>query len=204
MTTLFFGHWWQELNSTEQVFWGISLIFSVLFIIQFVVSLLGLDFDHDADFEVGGSSAVDGGYTLDADFTLLSVRSIIAFFTFFGWTGVIALRSGASTLVALGFASAAGFVAMFIVGYMLYLFSKLNEDGNIDINEALFQVGEVYLAIPSEEKGHGKVHVKIQGSLREMDAVTKGAPLPTGAPIRIVEILNNNLLLVEPAENYLQ
>jgi len=204
MTTLFFGHWWQELSNTEQGFWGISLIFSVLFVIQFVVSLLGLDFDHDTDFDVSSDGAADGGYTLDSDFTLLSVRSIIAFFTFFGWTGVIALNNGASTLVALGFASAAGFAAMFIVGYMLYLFSKLNEEGNLDMNEALFMVGEVYLAIPSEKKGHGKVHIKIQGSLREMDAVTEGAPLPTGAPIRIIEILNDNLLLVEPAENYLQ
>jgi len=204
MTSLFFGQWWQELSNTLQVFWGIALIFSVLFIIQFVVSLLGLDFDHDADVEIQTDTDIDSGYSLDSDFTLLSVRSIIAFFTFFGWTGIIAINNGSSTLVALGMASVAGFAAMFIVGYMIYLFSKLSQEGNIDINEALFNTGEVYLAIPSNRAGHGKVHVKIQGSLREMDAITEGAPIPTGAPIRVVEILQDNLLLVEPAENYLQ
>lgn len=202
MISLFFGQWWQELSNTLQIFWGIALIFSVLFVIQFVVSLLGLDFDHDADIDVDAHP--DTGFSLDADFTLLSVRSIIAFFTFFGWTGIIALNNGASTFIALGFASIAGFAAMFIVGYMIYLFSKLSQEGNVDINDALFNTGEVYLAIPSNRAGHGKVHVKIQGSLREMDAITEGAPIPTGAPIRVVEVLQDDLLLVELAENYLK
>ena len=203
MTSLFFGQWWYELSNTQQVFWGIALIFSVLFVIQFVLSLIGLDFDHDADFDVSTETDVDSGYSLDADFTLLSVRSIIAFFTFFGWTGVIALNNGASTVMALGMASAAGFAAMLVVGYMIYLFSKLSQEGNLDMNEALFNTGEVYLAIPSKKEGYGKVHIKIKGSLREMDAVTEGEPLPTGASVRIIEVLNDNLLLVEPAENYL-
>ncbi len=203
MTTLFFGQWWQELTNTEQVFWGIALIFSVLFVIQFVLSLIGLDFDHDADLDMSTDSDSSSAYSLDTDFTLLSVRSIIAFFTFFGWAGVIALNNGASTLVALGLASISGFSAMFVVGYMLYIFSKLSQAGNVDINEALFNTGEVYLNIPSNREGLGKVHLKIQGSLREMDAVTEGQTIPTGASVRVVEILHDNLLLVEPSENYL-
>ncbi len=202
MTTLFFGQWWQELTNTEQVFWGIALIFSVLFVIQFVLSLIGLDFDHDADFDMS-TDTDSGGYSVDADFTILSVRSIIAFFTFFGWAGVISLNNGASTLAALGLASVSGFSAMLVVGYMLYLFSKLSQSGNIDINEALFNTGEVYLNIPSNREGQGKVHLKIRGSLREVDAVTEGQTIPTGASVRVVEVLHDNLLLVEPSENYL-
>ncbi len=201
MIILFFGEWWQDLSSPQQMFWGIALIFSVLFVIQFVVSLIGLDFDHDVDVDT--SADADHGYQLDSDFTLLSVRSIIAFFTFFGWTGVIALNNGASTWVALGFAGAAGLAAMFVVGYMIYLFSKLSQEGNVDMNEALFNTGEVYLAIPSNRQGQGKIHVKVQGSLREMDAVTEGNRLPTGSEVRVVEILNDQLLLVEPVEQYL-
>ncbi len=203
MVTLFFGEWWQALSNTQQIFWGISLIFSVLFVIQFVLSLVGLDLDHDADLDFDTSSDVDHGYQLDTDFTLLSVRSIIAFFTFFGWTGVIALNNGASTLVALSFASIAGLAAMSIVGYMMYLFSKLSQVGNVNINDALFNTGEVYLSIPSNRNGQGKVHVRIKGSLREMDAVTEGDSLPTGSSVRIVEILNDQLLLVEPVNEFL-
>ncbi|MEO1624230.1 MAG: hypothetical protein AAFV25_03660, partial [Bacteroidota bacterium] len=200
---LFFGQWWSELDGVQQVFWGIALIFSVLFVIQFVLSLVGLDFDGDADGDFSGHADVDTGYSLDADFTLLSVRSIIAFFTFFGWTGVIVLNGGHGTWAALGFASIAGMAAMFIVGYLMYLFSKLTQEGNVDIKEALYNTGEVYLTIPANRGGYGKIHVKVSGSYQELDAVTSGDALPTGSSIRIVEILDDNLLLVEQAKDYL-
>ena len=200
---MFSGDWWSSLNGIQQLFWGISIVFSVLFIIQFVLSLIGLDFDGDADVDVHADIDDGHSYQLDADFTLLSVRGIIAFFTFFGWTGVLVLNAGGSTLMALGFASLSGLAAMLIVGYMIYMFSKLTQAGNTDIQEALFQTGEVYLTIPAEKNGYGKIHLKIQGSLKEMDAITEGQTLLTGAPIKVIEVLDDNLLLVEPAISYL-
>ena len=41
--------------------------------------------------------------------------------------------------------------------------------------------------------------------MREMDAITKeGMNIPTGADIRVVEVLDNNILLVEPINNLLE
>ncbi len=202
MTVLVLGDWWSELSGAQQIFWGISIVFSVLFLIQFVLSLIGLDFDGDADIDVHAEA--DTGYHLDPDFTLLSVRSIIAFFTFFGWTGVLVLNRGGSTLAALGFASLAGFAAMSIVGYMLYVFSKLTQEGNLDLNEAVLQTGEVYLRIPANRNGLGKVHINVKGSLREMDAVTEGEALATGSRIRIIKLLDKNVMLVEPVREFLE
>ena len=73
----------------------------------------------------------------------------------------------------------------------------------MDISEALYNTGEVYIPIPSNKKGQGKIHITIQGSIREMDAVTVGGQLPTGSTVRVVEILNNDLLVVEPIERLL-
>lgn len=204
MLLLVFGDWWSTLNGTQQMFWGISIIFSVLFIIQFVLSLIGLDFEGDSDFDVSTDSDTEGGYGLDPSFTLFSVRSIIAFFTFFGWTGVLALNAGLGTTMAVICASTSGFLAMVIVGYMMYLFSKLGESGNVDLNEALFQTGEVYLTIPAGKRSVGKIHINIQGVMKEMDAITEGRTLSTGAMIRVVEIVDENLLLVEPVETFLE
>ncbi|HFC00530.1 MAG TPA: hypothetical protein ENJ53_06970 [Phaeodactylibacter sp.] len=204
MLLLVFGDWWSTLNGAEQAFWGISIVFSVLFVIQFVLSLIGLDFDHDVDFDVSADTDVGGDYSLDPSFSLFSVRSIIAFFTFFGWTGVLALNANLGTMTAVIMASASGLLAMSIVGYMMYAFSKLGESGTTDINEALFQSGEVYLTIPEGKRGQGKIHIKIHGSLREVDAITEGKTLPTGATIRVVEVLDDRLLLVEPVETFLE
>ncbi|MEM9819653.1 MAG: hypothetical protein AAF985_01220 [Bacteroidota bacterium] len=192
------GDWWESLSNTQQVFWAISIIFSVLFIIQFVLSLVG--FDGDVDFETDVDS---DGVQLDTDFTLFSVRSIIAFFTFFGWTGVLVLNSGGGTWAAIGFATLSGFIAMLIVGYMMYLFSKMSESGTFRTKSALHNTGEVYLKIPSAKSGYGKIHMKIKGAVKEMDAVTEGDALPTGASVRVIEVLDDNLLLVEPIKELL-
>ena len=196
MLLLTFGSWWSALAGIQQVFWAIAIVFSVLFVIQFVFSLIGLDMDADLDVSADG---LDAGASLEADFSVFSSRGIIAFFTFFGWTGVLMLNAGGTTLSSVIAASIAGAIAMFIVGYMMWQFTKLNQDGNIDINNAIFNTGEVYLTIPAKDGGQGKVHINIEGSLKELDAITEnGESLPTGSFIRVIEVIDNQILLVEP------
>jgi len=198
MLLLTFGSWWSALEGIQQVFWAIAIVFSVLFVIQFVFSLIGLDMDADVDIDVS-ADGLDAGASLEADFSVFSSRGIIAFFTFFGWTGVLMLNAGGTTLSSIIAASVAGAIAMFIVGYMMYQFTKLNQEGNTDINNAIFNTGEVYLTIPAKDGGQGKVHINIEGSLKELDAITEnGESLPTGSFIRVVEVINNQILLVEP------
>ena len=173
-----------------------AIVFSVLFVIQFGLSLFGLDFEADGDLDAATST----DYSLDPSFTLLSVRSIIAFFTFFGWVGVLALQRDYSTTWVLISAIAAGFAAMGLVAYLMYFFSRLAEDGNADIQDLIYKNGTVYLTIPERRKGRGKVHVTLGNSLREMDAVTEGESLGNGKSVKIIEIVEDNVLVVEPIE----
>jgi len=198
MITITLLSWWGELSNIQQIFWGISIVFSVLFVIQFVLSIIGIDFDADAEADMGDVDGVDG---LDADFALLSVRSVIAFFTFFGWTGVVALGGGVGAVMAILLASSAGFVAMLVVAYIFYLFIKLQSSGTLNLDNAIGGTGEVYLIIPGDKGGIGKVQMKVQGSLRELDAITIGEAIPTGAPIQVIDVLENGMLLVEPADS---
>jgi hypothetical protein len=113
------NQWWEGLSSAHQVFWFIAIIFSVLFLIQFILLLIGCDTDSGSLDHPG-----DVG-SFDHEFSALSVRSIIAFFTFFGWTGVLAIRNDFSVWLAVLFASLTGLAAMFLVSYMIYKFSQL-------------------------------------------------------------------------------
>ncbi len=184
--------WWEGLSGAGQAFWGISIVFSVLFVIQFVLSLIGVDFDLDMD----GDTDTDFG--MDADFSLFSIRSIIAFFTFFGWTGVLMLDAGFGVWMAVAGASTSGFLAMVIVGYMMYKFTQFDESGTFNPNSAINHTGEVYLFIPAAKTGYGKIHLKLKGALKEMDAVTdETLEIPTGAKVKVVEVLDDNLLLVK-------
>ncbi len=184
--------WWEGLTGAGQAFWGISIVFSVLFVIQFVLSLIGVDFDLDMDGDV------DTDFGMDADFSLFSIRSIIAFFTFFGWTGVLMLDAGFGVWAAMITATISGFLAMAIVGYMMYKFTQFDESGTFNPNSAINHTGEVYLFIPAAKSGYGKIHLKLKGALKEMDAVTdEGLEIPTGTKVKVVEVLDDNLLLVE-------
>lgn len=185
------NEWWQALSSAHQVFWFIAVVFSVLFLIQFIFLLIGLDhdaggFDHDGD---AGS--------FDHEFSALSVRSIIAFFTFFGWTGVMALGNNLNVWLAVLLASLAGMAAMFVVAYMIYKFSQLEQSGTLNLYNALDKAGEVYLTIPAQEKGVGKVHLLVEGRIREIDAITQGESLKTGTPVKVIDIVDGNILKVE-------
>jgi len=191
---MFSGEWWETLSNAEQIFWAIAIVFSVLFVIQFVLTLIGVDFDTDADVH---ADVTGGDYSLEADFTLLSVRSIIAFFTFFGWTGVMMLKAGSGIWITLGSATGAGFLAMLVVGYVMFVFARLTQVGNASLEDAVYSRGQVYLSIPAGKTGHGKVHITLNGSLREVDAVTEGDTLPTGSEVKVIDILSENLLLVE-------
>jgi len=188
--------WWNALSTIDQIFWGIAVIFTVLFLIQFVLSLFGLDFDTDADMDMN----LDHDYSLDPSFALLSVRSLIAFCTFFGWAGVLALGKGFSSTWVILIAAGSGFAAMILVAYLMYFFSRLSETGTADLNEIIYKNGTVYLTIPGRRKGVGKVHVTIKNSLHELDAVTEGDDLENGQTVKIVEILDNDVLVVEPIE----
>lgn len=199
---LVLGEWWAALGSIEKVFWGISIVFSVLFFIQFVLSLIGLDFETDTDFDVD----TDTGFSPDASFTVLSVRSFIAFFTFFGWTGVSVLSNGGSGIWAFGMGSIAGFAAMLVVGYIMYLFARLQDDGSVfNAYEAIDEIGTVYLRIPAVQQGIGKVQIKLQGSIKEVDAVTRdGEQIPTGASIKVIDVIDEKILVVEAIDKYLK
>ncbi|MEL6988867.1 MAG: hypothetical protein AAGK97_13730, partial [Bacteroidota bacterium] len=59
--------WWTSLTTPQQIYWGISIVSSVLFTIQFILSLIGLDADADVDFDI--EMDTDGVPSFDADFT---------------------------------------------------------------------------------------------------------------------------------------
>ena len=186
------NQWWDALSSPHQVFWFIAIIFSVLFFIQFILLLIGFDSDSDTSFDHGGHLG-----SMEHEFSALSARSIIAFFTFFGWTGVLAMGNQLSVWISVALATGVGLTAMFIVAYLMYKFAQLEQSGTLNFYHALDQHGEVYLPIPAHQVGKGKIHLKIDGTVREMDAITEGELLKTGAHVKVIEIMDDNTLKVE-------
>ncbi len=179
--------WWEALSSAEQIYWGIAIVASAIFIIQTTLTLIGLD--SDVDFDVDD---------LDTGFSVFSVRSVIAFFVFFGWGGVAALASGLRPPQALMIAFLIGFLAMVAIAYVFFKLLQLQESGTVDVKSAISREAEVYLTIPGHKEGIGKIHVDVEGKMMEFDAVTADSTILTGSIVRVKNVDRENVMLVEP------
>lgn len=184
--------WWQALASIEKIFWGIALFFSFLFLLQVVLSFVTGDSEGsvgDADEYISG----DAG----AGHQFFTIKNLIAFFTIFGWTGVACLKGEMSKGAAIAIAVLAGSVVVLIMAFLFKSMSKLKQSGTLQIKNAVGLIAETYLFIPPKRGGFGKVHVKVQGSLHELQAITDDEEqISTGKLVKITDVINDAVLLV--------
>jgi len=162
-----------------------ALIGGGLLVLQLLLTLLGGDSDVDGEVDVG------------ADGPGLSFRTAVAFLTFFGLGGMISVRSGFSPLVSLGLACLAGATAFWLVGLAMYQVSRLRSSGNVDIANAVGVEGKVYLTVPAERSGEGRVTVPIQGRTMQFKAVTRGPEIKTGGLCKVLSVHAGDTLEVE-------
>ena len=187
--------WWQGMEVFERILWAIALLFSLLFLLQTILSLFGGDGGEDYDAVGDTDEFVDSDHGIGYQF--FTIKNMIAFFTLFGWTGIAAYNSGLGKGMSVILAIVAGCAMVLIMAFLLKNVGKLKESGTMQIKNALNQTGNVYLFIPAARKGKGKVHVKIQGSLHELDAITDDiTDIATGSIIKVTGIIDEGILLV--------
>lgn len=186
--------WWTSLSTAMQVLWAITLSASLIFVIQTVMTFLGLG-DHDADFDLDTS---DGSFDADPSMNLLTFRNLVNFCLGFGWTAVLMHEKIQSNALLIIVSVIVGILLVTVVMWIFKWLSGMQQTGNIDVHKsAVGCEGKVYLTIPGERKGEGKVQITINNAVREYDAVTDGETIPTGKVIKVTEVINDYTLLVE-------
>ena len=184
--------WFYGLDTFQKIYWITALVGSVIFVIMMILTLVGGDADDlgDVDAEVDGDMGID--------FQFLTLKNLIAFFTIFGWSGLAFMDAGWSRpMVVLG-SVICGLLMMLIMASLFYYLSKLTHSGTLNIKNAMHAVGEVYLTIGAKRSGIGKVHIRVQGALRELDALTdEPKDLDTGSVIKVKDITDNGIVIVE-------
>ena len=186
--------WRTSLSTAMQVLWAITLSASLIFVIQTVMTFLGLG-DHDADFDLDTS---DGSFDADPSMNLLTFRNLVNFCMGFGWTAVLMHEKIQSNALLIIVSVIVGILLVTVVMWIFKWLSGMQQTGNIDVHKsAVGCEGKVYLTIPGERKGEGKVQITINNAVREYDAVTDGETIPTGKAIKVTEVINDYTLLVE-------
>lgn len=204
--------WWNSLSTMMKILWAITLSASLVFVIQSIMTFLGADsgsdFDTDtdapgtdvADLTTDGVDAADAGH--GTGLGLLTFRNFVNFIIGFGWSAILLKDAIPSTTLLLIIAIAVGVALVFLVMTLFRWLGSMQQSGNINVfKSAVGCEGKVYLAIPGQRSGTGKVQITINESVREYDAVTDGPTLPTGAAIRVVEAVGSETVLVEAIES---
>ena len=186
--------WWSSLGLFMQSVWCITLFASLVFIIQTIMTFVGMDADGgmDVDLSTDMPGNSDGG-----PFQLFTFRNFINFLLGFGWSIISFQGAIENQFVLILLAAAIGVLLVIAVMALFRFMSKMEQSGTIQMANAVGCKGNVYLKIPADKRGEGKVQISVQGAIREFDAITLGEELETGAPIKVVEVVNDSTLLVE-------
>jgi hypothetical protein len=188
---------------------------------QFAMTLLGLaDVDDiDVPHDVGhGFDAHAGGHDVGRDagadhahdhhhgstwfFGVITFRTVVAALTFFGLSGMAARSCPQfhdSVLLTFVIALGVGLCAMYGVHWMMQGLHRLKAEGTVQINRAVGHTGSVYLRVPGQRSGAGKVTLSLQNRTVEYQAMTNQDELPTGAKVVVVGVIGPDTVEVEPA-----
>ncbi len=202
--------WWNSLSLVAQIFYCIAVPSTLVLIVQTILMFIGMSEEADADgadADVSDDVDVDGnedvGFDEDLDpngfdgLRIFTVRGVIAFLVIFGWVGALLESMNVALWINIPVSSVCGFAMMVLLAFIFKAIMNLRSDGTIDIRNAVGTAGKVHLTIPPARMGEGKVHILLQGSYVERDAVTdEPDPIPTGSEVVVVRVSGETTLVV--------
>lgn len=183
--------WFSNLEFLAKIYWLIATIGSLVFTIVIILAFTGGDADEfdDIDSEIDADTGIG--------FQFITFKNLVGFFTIFGWTGIGCLEAGLSNPLSIAISFVCGLIMMTIMAAMFYFMGKLTDSGTLKYKNAINAIGEVYLTIGANRARMGKVSVRIQGSLRELDALTDSfTDLKSGTIIKVIDVTANGILIV--------
>jgi hypothetical protein len=181
-----------QLEPLLRTFWYVAIPSSLIFLLQTIMTFAG---GHHGDGLDGSFDSHDGGHDGDG-FQIFSFRNLINFLLGFSWTGISlnATIGNNYALIAVAVLVGVGFVWMFF--FMIKQLQRLSEDNTFKLEETIGKAAEVYLKIPANRQGRGKVLVSVKGSTHELEAMTDGPEIPSGGKGKVVAIDQDTRCLI--------
>ena len=183
--------WFTALTVFEKVYWIVAVIGSIFLLFLVFTTLLGGDVEDAGDVDAD----------IDADtgigFQFLSFKNLIGFFTIFGWSGIACLDNGLATGITIVISVICGLLMMLAMATLFYYLGKMQSSGTLQLKNAVDQIGEVYLTIGAKRSRIGKVSVNVQGTLRELQALTdEDHDLVQGNVVKVKDVTDTGILIV--------
>ncbi len=213
------SNWWGSLDIFTQALYCVAIPSTLILVIQSVLIIIGLT-DGAPDINVSDTSGLDGldcdcagcdpGDALDASgnefinpadagaLHLFTFQGIVTFLCVFAWSGILTYIGCGLIPVALIVGFILGGGAMYGVAKIIQLMGRLAESGNIVAKTYLGETGTVYIPIPANGTGTGKVNISLGERYVEFTAITEEKnELKSGETVRVTDIRSESILVVE-------
>ena len=188
----------------SKIYFGIALFSTLVLLIQLFLSIFGFGdgADFDTDVDLGVDASAHHGLSGIGGITYFSVSSITAFLSFFGWVGFFFARDGLWAIPTFFLSFIAGLVALLAVAFLLHFVQGMASSGNVKIDDAIGELGTVYLKIPKGKNQSGAVNVNVHETLKEYRAVSEdGHEISTGTRVKVTGTMDSRTLIVKPVES---
>ena len=179
-----------DVTGVDMLFAASALVGGILFVLYFFLLMIG----GIATDIFDGMFGIDVDMGADASFKALTFQGIMAFLMFFGLAGLYVSKSGGGPSPAILAGAIAGGASMYATGKLFELFVNLQQDGTVDLPEAIGSKGQVYLRIAAD--GVGQVTVEVNEAQRTYNAKSEdGAEIGTGDFIEVVDTIGEVLVV---------
>jgi hypothetical protein len=198
---MLFNYWHQNMLSLLQTFndliekdsafWFCALSGSGLFVIQFMLNLLGGDAQDNTS---------EGGGEIDSSkFKWMSKQALTGFLMMFGWVGLTCRKEFNLSLMATSVtAFAGGTFSAFITNFIFRSAKKLRSSGTVfRLEDAIGKEAVVYQRIPKE--GVGKISLSLYNLTYELDAISSHLEeISSFTQVRILKTADEKTVIVVP------
>ena len=191
--------WFSNLDFLAKIYWLIAIVGSFIFIIVMIMAFVGGDADdiEDIDSEIDADAGIG--------FQFITFKNLVGFFTIFGWSGIACIDAGLPMSITIIISIISGLVMMTIMAALFYFMMKLSDSGTLKYKNAIGAIGEVYLTIGADRTKMGKVSVRVQGAVRELEALTDSfTELKSGTIIKVVDVTENGILIVDQTKKAIE
>lgn len=179
--------WLKSLSGLEVAYFIVACIGTLALLIQIIMMIVGAGGDGDIDLDTDTDADGEFDSHTDTGLSLFTLKGLTAFFAIGGWTGMLMLSYDIHVGISVAVSVVAGLAAYFVVWGLIRLMLKLQEDGTLDYASAVGKEATVYVGIPANRGGRGKITLVLQGRYTELDAVTdEEERIPVDTSVEIV------------------
>jgi len=206
-----FSVWWNNLGLIGQIMACAAIPMTIVMFLQLILMIIGVGFGSEADSDIddGGIDTTaettppdSKGYGTASTFKIFTIRGIVAFFALGGWAGLASLAAGLHPFWAIQISLFAGVCALMLAAIVIRLALRMQTSGNLNINNAVALIGDVYIRVPAGRTDKGKVTMLLQERFVELDAVTDSdTDILPETKVKVLSISDGDTLVVTPVKS---